>query len=89
MYKGYKVREIILNDYQVPETIVIVEGVSCGCQQCQEAGKIQPGHFACGLLPDELQNDGNIYPRLERGEWYVEFAGDNEDVDEWLELEAN
>ena len=84
MYKNYKVREIVINDYQNPETITVVDGVGCGCQQCQDAGEIQQGHFACGILPQALQNDKNIYPRLERGEWYAQFVGDIECVDEWL-----
>lgn len=85
MYKNYKVREIILNDYEHPETITVVDGVTCGCSQCENAGEIQPGHFACGLLPQDLLHDENILPRLERGAWYPQFVGDVELVDEWLE----
>lgn len=84
MYKGYKVREIILNDYQVPETIIIIDA-SCGCIQCDEYGEIQQGHFACGLLPETLRGDKNIFPRLEHGEWFAEFIGGAEHVDEWIE----
>lgn len=80
MYKGYNVREIVV----FHQTVVIID-TPCGCSECQGAGKIQPGHRLCGLLPECLQNDKNIYPRLERGEWYAQFVGDPELVDEWLE----
>ena len=84
MYKNYTVREVILNDYQTPETAVVID-VPCGCNQCQDLDEVQPGHFACGLLPESLRNDENIFPRLNRNEWLAEFVGDYSHVDEWLE----
>ena len=86
MYKGYKVREIILHDYQHPETAVIIDA-PCGCEQCQELQKVQPGHSLCSLMPDDLVDDPNVYPSLDDSHgWILYFVGDNEYVDEWLEI---
>lgn len=87
MYKGYKVKEIVLNDYFHPETITVID-VPCGCAQCEELNEVQIGHFACGLLPESLRNDQNIYPRMERNAWYTEYVGDTDLVDEWLDNNA-
>lgn len=86
MYKGYRVQEVILHDYEYPETVVVVD-VSCGCHQCNELGSVQSGHGICGVIPSNLLEDENVFARLDssRG-WFVEFIGDNKFVDEWLTL---
>lgn len=85
MYKGYKVREVILRDYAIaPETAVIVDAPA-GCSQCQEEGRVQPGHSLCSLIPDALVNDENVYPSLDSSQgWILIFSGSNDAVDEWL-----
>lgn len=91
MYKGFNVSERIIHDYQVPETAVVIDApAGCAqCQeagaQCQEAGAVQPGHEQCGVIPEVLANDINVFPRLETGVgWFLEFVGDQQAVDKWL-----
>jgi hypothetical protein len=85
MYKGYSVREVVLHDYETPETAVIIDAPA-GCSQCQDEGQVQPGHSLCALIPDELAGDENIYPSLDSTHgWIMYFSGPDEHVDEWLE----
>lgn len=84
MYKGYKVKEIVLHDYASPDVILVVD-CDCGCNQCEELNEVQPRHSQCGLLPENLRNDKNVFPRLADSGWVAEFLGDYPHVDEWLD----
>lgn len=87
MYKGFAVKEIVLHDYAIaPETAVIIDAPA-GCSQCQDEGRVQPGHSLCSIIPDALANDENVYPSLDSSHgWILYFNGPNEAVDEWLEI---
>ena len=81
MYKGYKVVEEIIKDYEYPQ-IEFVLRAPCGCQACKD--EVQPGHFACSRTPAKLQEDENISATLEGGRWYWRYFGPEENVDSFL-----
>lgn len=84
MYKGFTVRERVIHGYQVPQTAIVIDAPA-GCSQCQDCGFVQSGHEQCGVIPESLANDENVFPRLETGiVWYLEFVGDLQYVDTWL-----
>jgi len=83
MYKGYRVEERIIHDYQYPETALVLDA-PCGCEACND--HVQPGHGQCSTSPDVLLDDPNVYKRLETGwGWFWEYRGPAGNVDEWLE----
>lgn len=83
-YKGYRVTEEIIKDYEKPLTDIVL-CAPCGCQACEE--QVQPGHFACSPSPEELVNDVNVSPTFESNQWYWSYHGPSENVDEWLEVD--
>lgn len=83
-YKNFVVNEVILHDYQYPETAILINAPS-GCPECNSKGVVQPGHSQCDIIPKSLIGDDKIFPRLEQGwGWILEYIGNNKSVDEWL-----
>lgn len=85
MYKGYKVTEEVIKDYENPLVDLVVQA-PCGCQACEE--HVQPGHPYCNPSPPELVGDDNITPLLDNNRWYWGYYGPPELVDEWLKGET-
>jgi hypothetical protein len=81
MYKGFRVEEVILHDYEYPLKAVLIDA-PCGCRQCEEVGEVQIGHSQCGIIPLELQGDPSVSARLEHGwGWVLEFVGSTDYID--------
>lgn len=88
MYKGYKVVEEVVNDYQHyqhPEINMVLQA-PCGCIACES--EVQSGHFACSTSPAELTRDHNITAVLNNNRWYWVYYGPDKNVDEWLESDV-
>lgn len=85
MYKGYRVDEEVIHDYQYPETAYVIQA-PCGCAACCD--EVQPGHLYCSTSPDELADAEHAFRRLETGRgWFWQYTGPIENVDTFLESE--
>jgi len=76
-YAGYDVKEVVIHDYEHPETALVLIGAPCGCRACVD--KVQPGHFACSTSPLHLMDDNNVCARLEGSKWFWEYVGEVEE----------
>lgn len=86
MYKGYRVEERIIHDYQCPETALVLDA-PCGCNACND--HVQSGHEQCSASPDVLLDDPNVYKRLETGwGWFWGYCGPDKYVDKWLDIDT-
>jgi len=81
MYKGYRVVEEIIKDYEYPQVDIVVQA-PCGCLACEEY--VQPGHTYCDAQPTRLVGDNNVTPVFSDNRWYWRYHGPHEFVDAWL-----
>jgi len=82
MYKGYKVKETVIHDYEHPATELVVLA-PCGCYGCDDGWK--SGHAYCSASPDALINDNQVQRRYDSSYgWFWVYLGPSENVDSFL-----